>query len=297
MKFTLYNDVKDFHADVFDVLAVKEAQNLIILGNLMVGYEGKDTFGWRDPAAWVMAAVRDSIQDGGEVRLVALMTPPFGMTLYAVDGAGGHVPPLRCLIDGLIAAGINVPGVMTEKSLAQDFADIYCDIKGLGQHIETSLRIYELYSVNPAIATTNTFRLAAERDMAFLPYWVEAFNAEATNTATSVDADIEKYRYQLSQDRLHMLEVDGMAVAMAKINREFMGTAGIALVYTPPYFRGRGYATEVVARLSQKWLDKGFVRCVLYTDLANPTSNSIYQKIGYTPIADSLDIRFKEEVK
>ena len=88
-----------------------------------------------------------------------------------------------------------------------------------------------------------------------------------------------------------------MAVSMAKIGREFMGTAGVALVYTPPYFRGRGYATELVARLSQKWLDKGFARCVLYTDLANPTSNSIYQQIGYTPIADSLDIRFKTQLK
>ncbi|MNP50491.1 FR47-like protein [compost metagenome] len=68
---------------------------------------------------------------------------------------------------------------------------------------------------------------------------------------------------------------------------------GVAFVYTPPYERRKGYATSIVAQLSQLALDKGFTRCVLYTDLANPTSNSIYQKIGYTPVCDSLQLRFE----
>jgi len=48
-----------------------------------------------------------------------------------------------------------------------------------------------------------------------------------------------------------------------------------------------------VAQISQMALDKGFDKCVLYTDLLNPTSNSIYQKIGYTPICDSLMLNFE----
>jgi len=79
---------------------------------------------------------------------------------------------------------------------------------------------------------------------------------------------------------------------MAGITREMQTVSGIAHVYTPPYFRGRGYASSCVAQLSQLILDKGFAKCVLYTDLANPTSNSIYMKMGYRAICDSLMLKF-----
>jgi predicted GNAT family acetyltransferase len=63
---------------------------------------------------------------------------------------------------------------------------------------------------------------------------------------------------------------------------------GIAInaVYTPPELRGRGYATGCVASLSARMLDEGRTFCVLYTDLANPTSNAIYARIGYRGIRD-----------
>lgn len=68
---------------------------------------------------------------------------------------------------------------------------------------------------------------------------------------------------------------------------------GVAFVYTPPYFLGNGYATSCVAQISQMALDNGYTRCVLYTDLLNPTSNSIYKKIGYKPVCDSLMLKFE----
>ena len=64
-------------------------------------------------------------------------------------------------------------------------------------------------------------------------------------------------------------------------------------VYTPPELRRKGYATACVAALSALLLDRGHSFCVLYTDLANPTSNSIYQKIGYRPVTDSAVHRFE----
>jgi len=67
----------------------------------------------------------------------------------------------------------------------------------------------------------------------------------------------------------------------------------VAFVYTPPYYREKGYATSCVAQISQIALEKGFTKCVLYTDLANPISNSIYQKIGYVPVCDSLMLKFE----
>jgi predicted GNAT family acetyltransferase len=68
----------------------------------------------------------------------------------------------------------------------------------------------------------------------------------------------------------------------------------ISYVYTPPEHRRRGYATAVVARLSQEILDEGKQFCSLYTDLSNATSNSIYRKIGYRPIADVIEMHFED---
>src|SRR5205823_10825158 len=66
----------------------------------------------------------------------------------------------------------------------------------------------------------------------------------------------------------------------------------IGPVYTPPELRRRGYASALVAALSQRMLDQGRRLCFLYTDLSNPTSNRIYRAIGYEPVCDSKEYRF-----
>ena len=63
-------------------------------------------------------------------------------------------------------------------------------------------------------------------------------------------------------------------------------------VYTPPGLRGRGYASACVAALSQKLLDEGRRYCFLFTDLANPTSNRIYQAVGYEAVVDVDEYKF-----
>jgi predicted GNAT family acetyltransferase len=154
------------------------------------------------------------------------------------------------------------------------------------------MRIYELREVNPDIPAS-VLRLATEKDMAFLPYWIEGFNADCFGHTPSPKPDIETYRYLIDKKTLYILEDNGTPVTMAQRNRAMQTVCGVSFVYTPPYFRGVGYATSCVASLSHLLLKEGFSKCVLYTDLANPTSNSIYQKIGYKPICDSLEIKFE----
>ena len=79
MRFNLYSDINKFYKDTYDVLMRHEAQNLIPLGNIIIGIEGNDKTGWRDPAAWFMATVTD---DSG-ILMTAIMTPPYNLTLYA----------------------------------------------------------------------------------------------------------------------------------------------------------------------------------------------------------------------
>lgn len=286
MQFKLYTDVHEFYNDTYDVLMRHEAQNLIPLGNIIIGHEGKDKTDWRDPVNW------STISDAGGIQLTALMTPPHNITLYAADNII-NPEAINRLIDGL--EGREIPGVTTEKNLAEYFAKEYSLRKGITFKTTMSQRIYELTAVNPDIQKVGVVRLLDKKDIHFFPYWAEAFYAAGSygKTEMSIPQDAEPYLYRIASKKLYILEDNGIPVSMAGYTREMQTAIGVAFVYTPPYERGKGYATSIVAQISQFALDKGFTKCVLYTDLANPTSNSIYQKIGYTPICDSLQLTFE----
>ncbi len=288
MYFKLYTDVHEFYNDTYDVLMRHEAQNLIPLGNIIIGNEGKDKTDWRDPVNWLMA----NVSDENGILLTALMTPPHNITLYATDNIINK-NAVNCLVDGL--KDHDIPGVMTEKALAEYFAKEYTSRKEITSKTTMSQRIYELRAVNPEVKQFGNIRLLEEKDMYFFPYWSEAFNAANVYGKTEMDIpqDAKTYRYRLSTKKLYVLEDNGVPVSMAGYTREMQTAIGVAFVYTPPYFRGKGYASSCVAQISQMALDKGFTKCVLYTDLLNPTSNSIYQKIGYNAICDSLMLKFE----
>lgn len=287
MQFKVYTDVHEFYNDTYDVLMRDEAQNLIPLGNIIIGHEGKDKTDWRDPVNWVMA----TISDAKGIQLTAIMTPPHNITLYATDNI---IKPeaIHCLIDGL--KDREIPGVTTEKNLAEYFAKEYTLRKGVTYSTTMSQRIYELTAVNPDIQEVGIVRLLDEKDIHFFPYWAEAFYAAGSygQTEMSIPQDADPYLYRIASKKIYILEDNGIPVSMAGYTRVMQTAIGVAFVYTPPYERGKGYATSIVAQISQLALDKGFTKCVLYTDLANPISNSIYQKIGYIPICDSLQLKF-----
>ncbi|MNB84200.1 FR47-like protein [compost metagenome] len=288
MQFKLYTDVHEFYKDTYDVLMRHEAQNLIPLGNIIMGHEGKDKTDWRDPVNWLMATIAD---DKG-IQLTAIMTPPHNITLYAT---GNNINPeaVSCLIDGLNDR--EIPGVTTEKTLAEYFAKEYTLRKGNTYTTTMSQRIYELTAVNPDIQKPGTVRLLDKKDIHFFPYWAEAFYAAGSygTTEMSIPQEAAPYLYRIESKKIYILEVNGIPVSMAGYTRVMQTAIGVAFVYTPPYERSKGYATSIVAQISQLALEKGFTKCVLYTDLANPTSNSIYQKIGYTPVCDSLQLQFE----
>src|SRR5690606_3932191 len=86
---------------------------------------------------------------------------------------------------------------------------------------------------------------------------------------------------------------DEHARTLAGYSGRTPGGVRIGYVYTPPEWRGRGYASACVTTLSRRALAGGARFCCLYTDLSNPTSNAIYRRIGYEPVCDAIDIRFE----
>jgi len=286
MQYKKFTNVQDFYNATYDILMRDEAQNLVPLGNLLIGYEGTDKTDWRDPANWCMAIVSDE----SSVRLTAIMTPPHNVTLYATDNKISAAA-IDCMINGM--ADEPIPGVLAEKSLANAFAEAYTARHGKAYETTMDHGIYELTEVNPKVPQIGTIRLVEEKDMPFLPFWLEAFYPSAHgDSRMPLPISDENSRYRISKKNLYVLEVDGVPVSLAGLNREMQTVVGVGPVFTPLYFQGRGYASSCVAQLSQLALEKGFSKCVLYTDLANPTSNSIYKKIGYRQICDSLMLKF-----
>jgi len=287
MYFTQYTDVHVFHEAVKDILMRHEAQNVIPLGNILIGMDSTDNTGWRDPANFFMATVSNQVG----IILTAIKTGDKNLAIYATDNKNDP-DAITCLMEGMAQAGITLPGVLAEKSLAEMFEKLYTAKHNISSKINMSQRIYELEAVTPAIHKA-AIRLAQERDMSFLPYWTEGLWGDALGKPVNICDDAGGYNYHIQQGRLYIMEDKGIPVSMAKISRDVKNVCVIGFVYTPPYFRKKGYATACVAAVTQIALNRGFKKCVLYTDLTNPISNSIYQKIGYRPICDSLEIGFE----
>ena len=98
---------------------------------------------------------------------------------------------------------------------------------------------------------------------------------------------------RLGYGGITLWEAGGVPVSLAGRTRVVAGMVRVAPVYTPPEMRGRGYAGAATAAVSQAPLDAGVREVVLYTDLANPTSNVLYQRLGYRPVEDRVVLSFQ----
>lgn len=155
-------------------------------------------------------------------------------------------------------------------------------------------RIYALTKVAPLDYSPGRFRPAIEADLDTVAVWISAFRVEAIGERCETQEAREVARSQIESGDVYLWD-DGRAVSMAAKARPTAHGIAVKQVYTPPEFRNRGYATSCVARLSQTLLDSGREFCCLFADRTNPTSNAIYQKIGYRPVCDTKVYHFRPE--
>ncbi|OGO81587.1 MAG: hypothetical protein A2Y21_05170 [Clostridiales bacterium GWC2_40_7] len=228
----------------------------------------------------------------GAPKLIALMTPPHNVVLYE-PGNKPNDGALDLLVNEFICYRIRIPGVLAEKSLACRFADKYsCFCKSIKEDVK-KMRIYRLDRVNDTLLSSGRLRPANQDDLYFLPYWNIAFNMDCRLGKIEVPDAVDKVNRLLNDNTLYVWE-DCFPVSQAAMGRKTLNGAVVNAVYTPPHYRGKGYATSCVASLSQRLLDSGYKFCSLFTDLANPVSNSIYMKIGYKPVCDYDEYKFAE---
>jgi predicted GNAT family acetyltransferase len=222
---------------------------------------------------------------GDRVVAVTLRTPPRHLVLSEMADLEAIGP----IVDDLTASKYDVPSVVGPVEVVRAFADRWSAATGRPHRRVMSERAFRLSRVIPARPTPGSMRLAARTDRDLLVDWLQAFVHEALpdeeNSPAEAEASVAR-RFDKGTRRNYLWEVHREVVSWTGVGGRTPNGTRIGPVYTPPRHRGHGYASAVVAAASQAQLDEGLAFCFLFTDLANPTSNRIYQSIGYEPVTD-----------
>lgn len=285
MELERFVDVRRFLDAAGAFLEEREAEHNLIYGICSALTADPGAYGDAPP---YLAIVRDR----GAVAAAALRTPPFQLVLSEIDDAAALEP----ILGDLLGAEEELPGVLVPVGEATRFPGEWATRRGRRAVLTLRERSFRLGRVIPPRAASGRMRHAAAGDLELLVAWLTAFWQEALgDLEPNLDrARIVAGRWVAGRPwRMYLWEDGGRPVSMCGVAGETPHGIRIGPVYTPPADRGRGYASNLVAQASQEQLDAGRDFCFLFTDLANPTSNKIYQAIGYEPIRDVEQYRFE----
>ena len=264
----------DFLARAGPFLRAAEAENVLMLGICSPGGSGRF-----DDSCYLA-----TVEEDRAVVACALRTPPYSALLTRADREA-----LELLVTDLVGTYRDLPAAAGPEPAIPVFAELWSARTGATARPATRMRVFEARRVLRRPLPAGTFRIATEADLSLAARWAEAFFDEAGLDDPSDPGDVA--HGQIREGSLFLWE-DSRPVSMAAWAGRTGRTVRINSVYTSPEHRGRGYASACVASLTQRLLDEGLSSCCLYTDLANPTSNKIYQAIGYRPVCDVTEYHF-----
>ncbi|MBA2947131.1 GNAT family N-acetyltransferase [Streptomyces himalayensis] len=273
----LTSDLDDFMDRAGDFLRADPVLHTVLLTvteNLRV--RGRHVYGAGEPLFGTLS-VR------GEVVGAFLWTPPFPVQLTSVPAEAA-----AALAERLADRTADVPGVAAEQATADAFGVAWQKRTGAVPRVGLRQRLYRLEKLTPPEPVPpGRARVAGEGDRELLKRWHTEFS-EAVGDGPGMDPG-EWADSRLAYGGVTLWETpDGTPVSMAGATRRIAGMVRVAPVYTPRALRGRGYAGAATAEVSRAALAAGADEVLLFTDLANPTSNGLYQRIGYRPVQDSL---------
>lgn len=269
MRCIWYETIEEFIKETWELLLVYEVQNNLLMGNAKRELEG-------GKANEVKVTVKDK---EGQIKLIGIMVEPFNLVLYEINNEPCN-EALETLAKALIEVGIELPGVIGESKLAQRFSEYYSACKGTGYKTKLSLNLMLLTELIEPKYVKGHVRLATENDLYFLPYWKQSFAKEAGIHIPNLEESVTSIKNSIQKKRCYIWE-DGYPVSSVSGSRSLENGIGIAFVYTPPMFRGKGYARSCAAAVTKILLEEGYQFCYLFADQKNPTSNGIYKKLGY----------------
>ncbi|MBC7659485.1 MAG: GNAT family N-acetyltransferase [Chitinophagaceae bacterium] len=284
--YQLYHDPRHFRDLVFPFLLENEAAHCLGLGvihSLIHKPELHNDF--------QLAAFFDDAT--AQLLGIAWVTSP--------QPLGVSQMPVACLPALMeFASGLNhkPSGIAAPYVLAEGFKHAWMQREACSVYNRFEQCIYELTEIQEPRFAPGRVRLANAHDVAILSRWSWSFVVECGMAKGRDKGHVngKSYARQAVHDKSrYVWEVDGKIVAMAGVQGHTPEGIRISWVYTPPEHRCKGYASQLVARVCEEQLANGKKRCFLYTDLENPTSNHIYQELGFVPVASPLHYTFVYE--
>ena len=279
MPWELSDDVEVFASTAGDFLRSRPVEHTVLLTLVdTLRRRGPYAYGTGDPVfGWWRTA--EGVVDG-----VLLQTPPRPMMFS--DLPHDAVPAAVEAVTDRPLTGANLPA-----------ADVDAFVAGWRQHtgatatVRMRTRLHRLDTlIPPASPPAGRARTADPGDRDVLLRWHaefwEVIGEEPPRDFGPVVDD------RIGHGGVTLWEIDGEAVSMAVRSRVEAGTVRIQSVYTPRALRGRGYAGAATTESTRAALEAGASSVVLVTDLANPTSNGLYQRLGYRPVQDRVVVEF-----
>lgn len=273
MRYVLTRDPEEFAARTERLLSERLECN-VLATVLMRVLDG----GLRDPSPLFAYGIATS----GGVSFAALRTPPWPLLAGPLEDDPG------ALIEAWLTEDPEVAAVTAVASTARAIGAAWARRTGGAAHTRMREAMHVLDEVrNPPRPAAGALRLAEPDERDLLVGWMEEFAREA-NVAGAAQAGAMVDGSLLRQGLL--VWEDGQPVSMIGANPAVAGVVRVGPVYTPPAHRRRGYAGSAVAAASRRALATVAERCMLFTDLANPTSNKIYAEVGYRRLGDWEEI-------
>jgi hypothetical protein len=233
--------------------------------------------------------------DGGQVVSSAMRTAPFGeYPAYLMPMSDDCAVLLaRTLLDRdepVLGANGALPAVQV---FCEEMARATGKRATVGQHT----RLFELGELKAPPEVNGRLRPARTDEQDVVTAWYHAFMADADEQAGRAPGssphespEPDEMRRRIERGRIFVWEVEGVPVHVTAATDPAFGVSRIGPVYTPGEHRGRGYASRAVYEVSKGLLESG-ARACLFTDQANPTSNRIYEALGYERLADMANLR------
>jgi len=230
-----------------------------------------------------------SVVEGDRTVGIAMRTPPNSMFLARMPTVASVA-----LAHSLAEDSREVPGVNGELQTVAAFADAWTRLTGQRSSTVVSTRMYRLAELTVPTGVSGQSRSATKDDVEVIAAWLDRFHEEAQPHAPRADWRLLT-ELRIRAGQLMLWENEQQPVSVAGFSKAVAGVSRVGPVFTPSNHRKRGFGAAVTADATAAALHAGARHVVLYTDLSNPTSNAIYQTIGYRPDHDAEERTFHPE--
>jgi predicted GNAT family acetyltransferase len=285
MTWHLTSDVSAFAENAGPFLRsspVRHTVLLTVVGTLLS--RGPHAYGPSDPILGWWADDRT-----GEVSGALVQTPPYPLTLTEVP------PPAVPAAAAALAAHVSdAAEPLTAVNLLVDdvaaFTGAWLSQLGGTARPGRETRLFALAKLTPLDPPPpGAARLATPADRPLLIDWFRRFLEYIGEAPGDLGALVDD---RMDHGGIALWEFRGSPVSMAVYTRPEAGMVRVQYVWTPPEHRRQGFGGAATTAATRNALDAGATDVVLFTDLANPTSNALYPRLGYRPIEDRAVVEF-----